>query len=229
MTKLTLPLIAVAVCLTATGCDFKLKRDGRVTIVSGASIPLNDRSGSRVERVPGPAEVRVKNGDADRTIEIRVRQPNRSEINFTAPVSGDYRSGNFTLRGSDIGQAVDLTSARSFTITGETRRETYVDDSGFERCIVETTYDPCREDWSVTFRSGAGAELGSFASQSFERCNERSSRHSCWRTNPNPYPGPGYPRDPRFPRGGGRHYFPEGGFYNGALNQGAQGVSFDGR
>lgn len=230
MMKTTLPLIAVAVCLTASGCDFKLKRNGQVTLSNGTvSIPLNDRSGSRAEIVAGPAEVQVKKGDAKDTIEVRVRQPGRSEVNFSAAVSGDYRSGNFTLRGSEIGQPVDLTSARSYVVTGPTRRETTIEDTGFERCTVEILYEPCDENWTVSFRSGSGAELGAFASRSFERCNERrGARYNCWRNDPNPYPGP-YPRDPRFPRGGGRPYFNDGGFYQGALESGAEKISFDGR
>jgi hypothetical protein len=226
MTKLTLPLIAVAVCFAATGCDFKLKRNGSITLASGASIPLNDANGSRAELVAGPAEIQVKSGD-HHTIAVRVRQPGRAEINFSAPVNGDLSSGNFTLRGSEIGQSVDIVSARSYVITGPTQWEHYPEDMGNQRCTVDVSWDPCDENWTVAFKSGAGAELGSFASRSFERCNEyRSAPHSCWNTNP--FPGPGYPRDPRFPHGG-RGYYNDGGFYHGALNLGPEHINFDGR
>lgn len=219
MKKSLLPLIAV--CLTVSACDL-FKRDGHVTLTGGTPIPLNDRNGSRAELVAGPAEIRVKKGDAKDTIEVRVRQPGRSEINFTAPVSGNVRSGNFTLRGSEIGQPVDLVSARSFVVTGPTQRYTTVEESGFQRCMVDVTYDPCDENWSVTFRSGAGAELGQFASRSAERCNERRGfPYACHR-----YPEPRVPDYPRGPRG---HSINGGALFQGASELGAEKVSFDGR
>jgi hypothetical protein len=217
MKKSLLPLIAV--CLAVSACDL-IKRDGTVTLTGGSPIPLNDRNGSRAELVAGPAEVRVKKGDASGTIDIRVRQPGRNEINFSAAVSGDVRSGNFTLRGSEIGQPVDLTSARSYVITGRPQRYSTIEETGFQRCMVDVTYDPCDENWNVTFRSGSGAELGSFASRSAERCNERRGfPYNCHRVHE-----PRIPDHPRGPRG-----MNGGGIYQGAMELGAEKVSFDGR
>lgn len=218
MKKSLLPLIAV--CLAVSACDL-FKRDGHVTL-TGGPIPLNDRGGSRAELVAGAAEIRVKKGDAKDTLDIRVRQPGRSEINFTAAVTGNYRSGNFTLRGSEIGQPVDLTSARSFTVTGPTQRDTTYEDSGFQRCMVDIYWDPCDENWTVSFRSGDGRELGQFASRSFQRCNERRGfPYACHR-----YPEPRVPDYPRGPRG---HSINGGALFQGASELGAEKVSFDGR
>lgn len=214
MPKLTLSLIAVAVCLAAAGCDFKEKRNGTVTLAGGANIPLNDQSGARAELVAGPAEVTFKKGSSDRNIAIRVSQPNRPEINFSADVSSDYRSGNFTLRGSQIGQPVDLISGRSYAITGPTHRYTTWEDNGFERCLVDTTWDPCDENWKVTFLSGAGAELGNFASRRAERCNERRGfPYACHRMHE--------PRVPDFPRG------PRGQAINSLLDVAPEKVKFE--
>ncbi|MDX6769524.1 MAG: hypothetical protein SF051_08335 [Elusimicrobiota bacterium] len=199
MKKLPLLLTAVVV-FVAAGCDFREKRDGVVTLAGSANIPLTDRSGARAELVAGPAEVTFKKGSADNTVAIRIRQDGRPEVNFEAAVSGDYRTGNFTLRGSDIGQPVDMASARSFAITGPTRRETTWTDEGNRRCLVDYTYDPCAEDWTVDFRTAAGS-LGSFASRKHTRCNEqRGFPHSCHYTHPEPRL-PDYPRHPRGGRG----------------------------
>lgn len=218
MKRIPLRLIAVsAVVLAASGCDFKEKRSGRIALAGAASIPLNDVGGSRAELVAGPAEVTFKKGSGDRSVAIRVRQPGRPEVNIEAPVTGDYRSGNFTLRGSEIGQPVDLVSARAYAVTGARESMTTWVEEGFQRCLVELSWDPCDEDWTVSFRSSGGAELGSFASRAAARCNERQNRISCHRS-----PDHHEPRVPDFPRG------PRGqGIYHDLSSLEAGKVSFD--
>ena len=77
-------------------------------------------------------------------------------VSQTAPGSQDYTSGNFTLKGSEIGQPVDMTSARSYAITGPNQRWSNWEDQGNQTCMVETTFDPCDENWTLSFRSTAG-------------------------------------------------------------------------
>ena len=111
---------------------------------------------------------------------------------------GNGRDGNFTLHGSEIGQPVDLISARSYAVTGPNQRETRYEDRGMETCLIEYSWDACDESWTVAFRSAAG-ELGSFASRTSARCNERTYQMMC-RSNGRD------PRIPDFPHG------PRGGF-----------------
>lgn len=220
MTKLPLLSLTAFAVLVASGCDFREKRDGSIVLTGSANIPLTDRSGARAELVAGPAEVTFKKGANDRSVAIRIRQTGRPEVNFEAPVSGDYRTGNFTLRGSDIGQPVDLASVRGFAVTGAPRRETSWTDEGFQRCLVDVTYDPCDENWNVEFRTAAGS-LGAFSSRYATRCNvQRGFPYSCYQD----HPLPDYPRgDPRFPRRGGRGY----GDLDSTLSQDPNSINFN--
>lgn len=185
-------LIAVA-CLAVVGCDTKETRSGSITLTGTAGIPLNDKSGSHAELVAGAATVTVQKGSKDGTIAIGVTQPGRPAVNLEAPVTGDYRTGDFTLRGAAVGQPVDLVSTRVYKITGETQRWSNWEDQGFERCLIETSYDPCDEAWTVSFRAATG-ELGSFAAVTASRCNEQRNQTFC-------QPSPNQPRVPDFPRG----------------------------
>jgi len=187
--------VAFAVAaLSVVGCDNKETRSGSITLAGAANIPLNDKSGARAELASGQAEITFQKGSRSGTVAVRVRQPNRAEVNLEAPIGGDYRTGNFTLRGSEIGQPVDLVSARDYKITGGTQRWSNWEDQGFERCLVEYSFDPCDEDWTVTFHAPAG-DLGAFAARTSSRCNERRNQTFC-----QPIPGR-EPRVPDFPRG----------------------------
>ena len=55
---------------------------------------------------------------------------------------------------------------------------------------VEISYTPCDENWTVGFRSASGADLGSFAARTANRCNEDRRTQFC-RRDPT--------RDPHFP------------------------------
>jgi len=188
----------VAVLLAVAGCDFKETRSGLINLTSSAAIPLNGKAGAAT-LVAGKAEITFKKGSSDNAINIRVRQPGRPEIELEAKVSGDYRTGNFTLKGSEIGQPVDMASARAWAITGATQRYDNWEDQGNQTCMVSVTYDPCDENWTVGFRSASGADLGAFTSRYATHCNERRSTGFC---RPN-HREPNFPRD--FPRGGGRN------------------------
>lgn len=192
----SLSLVLAVACLAVVGCDNKETRSGSITLSGSSSIPLVDKSGAHAELVAGSAEISFQKGSKNGTIAIQVRQPGRSDVNIEAPVSGDPRSGDFTLRGSESGQPVDMISARRFTVTGGTQRWSNWEDRGFERCLVETTFDPCDEDWTVSFRAAAG-ELGAFAARTATRCNERRTEAFCQSNGREP-------RIPDFPRGGRR-------------------------
>lgn len=190
-----LPLAALL--LAAAGCDFKETRVGQITLATSAGIPLNGRDG-RAELVAGRTEITFKKGSGDRSVSIRVRQPNRPEVQLEAQASGDYTTGNFTLKGSEIGQPVDLLSVRTYAVTGPTERDSTMVENGMQICRVDIAYDPCDENWSVAFRAPTGAELGSFAARSATRCNERhGSPYACYR---DPSRDPQMPRVPDFPR-----------------------------
>lgn len=191
MNRRSLPLVAVL--LVVAGCDFKETRSGQISLTAGASgIPLNGKAGPAT-LVAGSAEITFKKGSADKSIAIRVKQSGRPDVDLEAAVSGDYRTGNFTLKGSEIGQPVDMASSRSYAITGPNQRYSHWEDQGNQTCMIEITYDPCDENWTVGFRSAAGAELGSFASRTPTQCNER--RYTSWcRHNPREPHIPDYPR-----------------------------------
>ncbi|MEQ1919326.1 MAG: hypothetical protein ABL955_09015 [Elusimicrobiota bacterium] len=195
MNRRYLPLVAVL--LAVAGCDFKETRSGQINLTAGtAGIPLNGKAGSATV-VAGAAEITFKKGSSDKSIAIRVKQSGRPDVDLEAIVAGDYTSGNFTLKGSEIGQPVDMASARAYAITGPNQRWSRWEDQGNQTCMVETTFDPCDENWTVGFRSVAGAELGSFVSRYATRCNERQSTSWC-RHNPRHEPRiPDYPRNPR--------------------------------
>jgi hypothetical protein len=196
MNRRSLPLVAVLIAVA--GCDFKETRSGQISLTAGtAGIPLNGKAGPAT-LVAGSAEVTFKKGSADKAVAIRVKQSGRPDVELEAAVSGDYRTGNFTLKGSEIGQPVDMASSRSYAITGPRERWSNWEDQGSQTCMVEITYDPCDENWNVAFRSAAGAELGAFSSRRYTHCNERRTTAFC-------RPNHREPRFPDHPRGGGRH------------------------
>lgn len=206
-------VVAAVACLAAAGCDNKETRSGSITLTGTAGIPLVDKSGAHAELAAGAAEITFQKGSQKGTIAITVKQAGRPDVNIEAPISGDPRNGDFTLRGADIGQPVDLISSRKTTISGPTERWSRWEDQGFERCLVETSFDPCVEDWTVAFRAPAG-ELGSFAARTGQHCNERTYQTFC-------QPNGREPRIPDYPRGG------HGRGLDGYLQQDPGSVKFD--
>lgn len=205
-------LPVVAMLLAVAGCDFKETRSGNITLTAGsAGIPLNGKAGPAT-LVAGRAEITFKKGSSDKSIAIRVKQSGRPDVELEAPVSKGYESGNFTLKGAEIGQPVDMASARAYAVTGPVERYTTWESQGSQECLVEVSYQPCDENWTVGFKSTSGADLGSFASRTAYRCNEYRRTQFCRRD----------PREPHFPRG------EHGGRYWRSINElGADGVKFD--
>jgi len=214
MNRRSLPLVAVLIAVA--GCDFKETRSGQIVLTpAGASgIPLNGKAGLAT-LAAGKAELTFKKGSSKNSIALRVKQGGRADVDLEAAVAGDYTSGNFSVRGSDIGQPVDMTSARAYAITGAPQRYTNWEDQGNQTCMVETTFEPCDENWTLSFRSVNGVELGSFASRQGTRCNERRSVSFC-RRNPQHEP-----RIPDFPRG------PRNAIFEGASQIGPENLNFN--
>lgn len=194
MNRRYLPLVAVL--LAVAGCDFKETRSGSINLTTGtAGIPLNGKAGA-ASLVAGSAQITFKKGSSDKSIAIIVKQNGRADVELEAAVASDYTTGNFTLKGSEIGQPVDMASARAYAITGANVRYSSWEDQGSQTCMVEISFDPCDENWTVGFRSVAGVDLGSFASRYAMRCNER--RYTSWcRPNHQHDPRPDFPRGPR--------------------------------
>ncbi|MBI5245591.1 MAG: hypothetical protein HY923_00290 [Elusimicrobia bacterium] len=196
MTRRYLPLAALL--LVVAGCDFKETRSGQIVLTAGtAGIPLNGKAGAAT-LVAGRADITFKKGSSDKSIAIIVKQNGRADVELEAAVSKGYESGNFTLKGAEIGQPVDMTSARAYAITGGVERYTTWENQGSQECLVEISYEPCDENWTVGFKSTSGADLGSFASRTANRCNEYRRTQFC-RREPN-FPRGDYPRGPH-----GRH------------------------
>lgn len=165
-------------CLVASACDDK--RSGQVSLTGAGPIQLIDRSGAVAELSAGPAEVELKKDSRARVAVIRLKQNGR-EVNVQAPLSEQFYSGSFTLRGETIGQPVTLVSKRVYENLGELFRYTDRIDIGWEECEVDSSYRPCDEVWTVDFRSaGADALLGTFVSNTKMRCEERQGApHNC--------------------------------------------------
>ncbi len=212
MTRRYLPLVALM--LVIAGCDFKETRSGQIVLTpaGAAGIPLNGKAGAAT-LVAGPATLTFKKGSSDKAIALLVKQNGRADVNLEATVAGDYTSGNFTLRGSEIGQPVDMTSARSFAITAPNQRDSRWEDQGNQTCLVEYTYDLCDEAWSLTFKAVNGVELGSFSSKVATRCNEQRGFPTFCRRDPS--------REPHIPD------FPRGPHRSQILNDAQNGVSFE--
>jgi hypothetical protein len=188
--KRTSLALAVA-CLAVAAC--KETRKGAITLAGPSNIPLIDKSGSHAELVAGPAEITIQKGDRKGTLAIGVKQDGRPDVNIVAPFNGNPADGNFTLRGADIGQPVDMASSRGYVITGPTVRWTEWENMGNARCLVETSYDPCDENWTVAF-SAAGSALGSFAARTASECNQQRFERFCQQDPRIPMPEPHGPR-----------------------------------
>lgn len=192
MNRRLLPLIVLVV---AAACDFKETRSGVITLTGASSIPLNGRNGA-AQLVAGTAEITFKKGSRDGSARVIVRQNGRPDVDLEAAVPSDWTTGNFTLKGAEIGQPVDIASARSWAATGPESSYTDWEDRGFQRCRVDVYYTPCDESWTLNF-SGASGPLGSFASRKGTRCNERRGMPYACHRDPSDRPD-------RFPHGG-RH------------------------
>ena len=192
MLKNKTSLVLVVACLAVAGCNDKETRKGSITLTGTSSIPLIDKSGSHADLVGGAAEITIQKGDQKGTLAIGVKQAGRPDVNIVAPFKGNSADGNFTLLGADIGQPVDMASTRDYVVTGPTVRWSDWENMGNERCLVETSYDPCDENWTVAF-SAAGSALGSFAARTASQCNQQRRQDFCQPDPRIPVPEPQVP------------------------------------
>jgi hypothetical protein len=136
-----------------------------LTLTGGQAVRIIDQGGSPVDFTTGPLKVTF-GADGGRKFTAQLEQAGRkAKFSGKVPDAGDW---NFTARGKDIGQPVDLASGRSVTLYGPiaTRWGT----GGF--CGFDGTWETeerwqkGNEDWTVSFADAqTGAALGAFKSR----------------------------------------------------------------
>lgn len=157
-------LLALTVGFMMTACD-KETRKGELTLSGSAPVRIVDEGGSAVDFVAGPVKVEFA-ASSNRKFSVTMEQGGRK-----AKFSGKVPEGNdwsFTLRGRDIGQAVDVASRRSIQLYGETSTSIGNGDScGFDgRWVTEEKWQKGNEDWNVAFTdANSSAAVGSFKSR----------------------------------------------------------------
>lgn len=188
---LCLSVVLVAACGEET-------RNGQLTLTGSAPLKLLDQSGKVVEFLAGPTEVTFA-PEGSRKFKVTVKQGADKQAAF----SGQAPSGNgwnFTLRGQDIGQQVDMASDRKIDYVGQPwRRITEGAPCGYNgRWVVEEEYQTCNEGWRVDFTDSATySAIGAWASQRDNLTCFLSSRNLyCRDYGPQPpyHPIPPHPR-----------------------------------
>ena len=143
-------LIGMAAGFLMLACDTET-RNGELVLSGAAAVRIVDEGGKTVEFVTGPLKVEFGAG-SDRKFSVTMSQGERRKAKFSgrAPSGGDW---NFTLRGKEIGQLVDIASRRSLEFYGEHWRQ--IGNGGFcgfdGNWVVEEDYQRCNEDWKVAF------------------------------------------------------------------------------
>ena len=162
MTKKFLPVLAAIALLAACGEE---TRDGQLTLSGSQPVKIVDQGGSTVDFVTGPLKVQF-GADSGHKFTVQLEQSGRkAKFSGKAPDAGDW---NFTVLGRDIGQPVNLTSARSVAMYGPVY--TSWGTGGF--CGFDGTWETedqwqkGNEDWSVSFAAASNsAALGAFKSR----------------------------------------------------------------
>ena len=195
MKKISSILCLAVVLLAACGEE---TRNGLLTLAGSEPLRITDQSGKVVEFAAGPTKV-VFSADKSRKFTVTVSQGQDKQAAFSgqAPANDGW---NFTLRGKDMGQQVDMTSDQKVEFSGRPWRN--IRDGGpcgFNgRMVVEDEYQTCSEDWRVDFADAVSAQpVGTFLSQrSNMTCLIGSRNLYCRDYGPNP-PHPPYPHHPR--------------------------------
>ncbi|MBI5239077.1 MAG: hypothetical protein HY926_01255 [Elusimicrobia bacterium] len=195
MRRMTSILCLAAALLAACGEE---TRNGQLTLAGSNPLKLADESGKVVEFLAGPTKV-VFSAESSRRFKVSVSQGQDKQATFSgqAPAGSGW---NFTLRGKDIGQQVDLASDHKVEFVGRPWR-TIRDGGpcGFNgRMVIEEEYQTCNEDWRVDFADSASAQpVGTFRSKRDNlTCLIYSRDLYCRDYGPNP-PYPPYPHYPR--------------------------------
>ncbi|MBI4422248.1 MAG: hypothetical protein HY554_00885 [Elusimicrobia bacterium] len=155
--------LAFAAALVACGEE---TRNGQLTLAGSTPLRIADQDGSTVEFFTGPFKVEF-GPDGSRKVNVKLEQDGRV-AKFSARVSGRNADWNFTIRGGDIGQPVDIASARNIEYVGSPeQRMGNGGPCGFNGTwITEETWQRGNEDWKVSFSdAGNGKAVGAFASR----------------------------------------------------------------
>jgi hypothetical protein len=128
---------------------------------------------------------------------VAVSQGDAKKAKFSGKAPSSDDSWNFTLRGRDIGQPIDLESKRDVELTGKPWRQIGEGGScGWGRWVTEEEYQNCNEDWKVAFADAAtSSALGSFHSRREKLTCHLSSRNLYCRDDGRDIPRPPHPRD----------------------------------
>lgn len=161
MKRLSL-VLAAAVVMTACGEE---TRTGQLTLAGSAPLRIADKNGGTVEFYTGPLKVEF-DPQGGRQVAIKLDQSGRvAEFTAKVPRNADW---NFSIKGSEIGQPVDLESKRKVELYGPLQRRTGTGGPcGFDgNYVTEETWQQGNEDWSVAFaNAGTSQPIGSFQSR----------------------------------------------------------------
>lgn len=181
MNKSRIALALVAFALA--GCNEE-KRNGQLTLAGSTPLKIQDQSGKTVEFVSGPLKV-VFDPEGSTKVAIKLEQDGR-----TAKFTGQVPRGadwNFSIRGQDIGQNVDLDSSRKIELYGPiTRTWGTGGHCGFNgRWETEDEWRKGNEDWDVAFAdSASGKPAARFKSRREGQDYLISSRNTWCRERP---------------------------------------------
>lgn len=141
--------LLIAAVFATTACN-KEKRKGQLSLNGSAPVRIADQGGSTVDFYSGPLQVEF-GADGSRKVSVKLEQNGRV-AQFTAKVPRNL-DWNFTAKGSEIGQPVDLASNRTVALYGPIEERTGTGDScGFNGSYVtEEQWQKGNEDWSVRF------------------------------------------------------------------------------
>ncbi|MDD5629668.1 MAG: hypothetical protein PHU21_11425, partial [Elusimicrobia bacterium] len=196
MKKLTSVLCLAAALIAGCGEE---TRDGQLTLAGSGPIKIVDQSGKVVEFLAGPTKI-VFSADKARKFTVTISQGQDKQAAFSGQAPA-HDGWNFTLRGKDIAQQVDLASNRKVEYVGRPWRTIREGGPcGFNgRMLVEEEYQACNEDWRVDFADSSNAQpVGFFRSQRDNlTCLIGSHDLYCRDYGPNPpYPHHPIPHNP---------------------------------
>jgi hypothetical protein len=187
-----LPLLAAVVLLAACGEE---TRNGQLTLSGSQPVRVIDQGGAAVDFVSGPLKVTF-GAESRSKFTVELEQSGR-KAKFSGKIPGGTQDWNVTIKGGDIGQPVDLSSARSVAYYGPVWTSWGMGDPcGMNgRWETEQQWQKGREDWKVSFAdAGTGKSLGAFSSVK-DQDYLISSRNTWCRERPMPEP-----RGPRWDR-----------------------------
>jgi hypothetical protein len=156
--------LILSVVAVLTACD-KETRNGQLDLNGSAPVRIADQNGGTVEFYTGPLKVEFS-ADSSRKVSVQLEQSGRS-AKFTAKVPRNA-GWNFSVKGSEIGQPVDLASARTIELYGPVEIRTgHGAPCGMNgNYLTEEKWQLGNEDWAVTFADAQSAQsLAQFKSR----------------------------------------------------------------